>query len=90
MKNKNSEKEKLPIRVFREELGLTRPQVRQATGIAERTLADIEAGKSIPTIDNFLALTRLYKKTLKQMLQAIDFDVSDIPDDCPKNNATSK
>ncbi len=83
MKNKNSDQEKLAIRVFREELGLTRPEVRRFTNIAERTLMDIELGKSIPTVDNVLALARLYKKSLKQILTAMDLDVSDIPDDVP-------
>ena len=78
---KNQEKEKLLVRVFREELGLTRYDVRQATGIAERTLADIESGKSIPNTDNIIALARLYKKSLKKLLAAMTLDVTGIPDD---------
>ena len=78
---KNQEKEKLLVRIFREELGLTRYDVRQATGIAERTLADIESGKSIPNTDNIIALARLYKKSLKKLLTAMKIDVTGIPDD---------
>ena len=89
MKNKNNlEIEKLPVRVFREELGLTRPQVRQMTGIAERTLTDIENGKSLPNIKTFVALACAYKKSLKEMVAAIGLDTTNIPDDCPKNNAS--
>ena len=81
MNQNNQEKEKLLVRIFREELGLTRTDVRQATGIAERTLADIEAGKSIPDTSNIIALARLYKKSFKKILAAIKVDVSGIPDD---------
>ncbi|BAU63039.1 hypothetical protein STA3757_03940 [Stanieria sp. NIES-3757] len=90
MSKKELEKDKLPVRVFREELGLTRSQVRLQTGIAERTLIDIEAGKSIPTVESLLALARLYKKSLKQILKAINLDVSDIPDDEELSNKKSK
>ena len=83
MKKNNSNQDKLAIRIFREELGLTRPQVRQMTNIAERTLMDIESGKSTPNIDNVTALARLYKKSLKEILVAINIDVSGIPDDVP-------
>ena len=81
MSQTNQEKEKLLVRIFREEMGLTRYDVRQATGIAERTLADIEAGKSIPNADNIIALARLYKKSLKKLLNAMNLDTSGIPDD---------
>ena len=74
------------LRQFREELGLTRPQVRQYTGIAERTLVDLEKGKSIPNVENLVALSRLYNKSLKAMLEAMKIDVSGIPDDLPITN----
>ena len=80
--------EKKPVRIFREELGLTRFQVRLKTGIAERTLADIESGKSLPNLENFLSLTKLYKKSLKEMLKAMGLDVSGIPDDLPNKKPT--
>ena len=71
---------KSPLRQFREELGLTRPQVRDKTGIAEKTLFNLEAGKSVPSIENLIALSRLYNKSLKAMLTAMDIDVSGVPD----------
>lgn len=69
------------MRDFREDLGLTRFDVRLKTGITERSLADIEAGRSIPKLTNLLALTRLYDKSLKEMISALGIDVSDIRDD---------
>lgn len=82
----NNNTGKSPLRQFREELGLTRPQVRQHTGIAERTLIDLEKGKSVPNLENLVALSRLYNKSLKQMLKAINMDTSGIPDDLPIPN----
>ena len=90
IKRTKKEAEKLPIRVFREDLGLTRFDVRVQTGITERTLADIEAGRSIPKVENLISLSRTYQKSLKEMLIAMELDVSGVPDDCSKNNATSK
>jgi predicted transcriptional regulator len=74
--------EKHPLRKFRDELNLTRPQVRQITGIAERTQADFESGKSIPTVENLVALARLYKQSLKTIIKSVGIDVTGIPDDC--------
>ena len=86
IKRSKEEIEKLPIRVFREDLGLTRFDVRVQTGITERTLADIEAGRSIPKVENLISLSRAYKKSLKEMLIAMELDVSGIPDDLPQNS----
>ena len=81
MNTKNSKTDSLTVRDFREDLGLTRFDVRVKTGITERSLADIEAGRSIPKLQNLLALTRLYDKSLKEMVTALGMDVSDIKDD---------
>lgn len=82
MKEKNL-KEKLPVRVFREDLGLSRVELGRRIGISERSLADIELGKSIPKLETVVALARECNKSLKVMVQAIGIDVSDIPDDIP-------
>ena len=39
------EKEKSPLRLLREQAGLTRPQVKQHIGVSERMQADWESGK---------------------------------------------
>ena len=88
IKRSKEEIEKLPIRVFREDLGLTRFDVRVQTGITERTLADIEAGRSIPKVENLISLSRAYKKSLKEMLADMGLDTTYIPDDYPKNNTS--
>ena len=81
MKEKNN-REKKPVRVFREELGLTRVELGRRIGLSERSLADIELGNSIPKLETVVALSRELKKSLKVMVQALGLDVSDIPDDC--------
>jgi DNA-binding XRE family transcriptional regulator len=83
MKKKSSQEEKLPVRVYREELGLSRSELSRLIGISERSLADIELGKSIPKLETLIAMARVCKKSLKIMIKGIGLDVSDIPDDVP-------
>jgi DNA-binding XRE family transcriptional regulator len=77
----NSKKEKTPVRVFREELGLTRVELGRRIGLSERSLADIELGNSTPKLETVVALARECKKSLKVMVNALGIDVSGIPDD---------
>ncbi|NJL51347.1 MAG: helix-turn-helix transcriptional regulator [Hydrococcus sp. SU_1_0] len=77
----NSKKEKTPVRVFREELGLTRVELGRRIGLSERSLADIELGNSIPKLETVVALARECKKSLKVMIKALGIDVTGIPDD---------
>jgi DNA-binding XRE family transcriptional regulator len=81
----NSKKEKTPVRIFREELGLTRVELGRRIGLSERSLADIELGNSIPKLETVVFLARECKKSLKEMVAALGIDVSDIPDDLPKD-----
>ena len=83
MKEHNLKEVSFSLRDFREDLGLSRTEVRLQTGVAERSLSDIEAGRAIPKLENLLALTRLYNKPLKVMIAALGMDVSGIPDDVP-------
>ena len=70
----------MPIRAIREAKKLTRPQVRQMTGIAERTLFDIEAGKSVPDSETILSLAKAYSTSIHGIYEALGFDLSDIPE----------
>lgn len=84
MINKRSsqpEKEKTPLRILREEKGYTRPQVKAVIGVSERRQADWESGEAVPSLENAIALARLYKVSLKTLCKAIGLDVSGIPDD---------
>lgn len=69
------------MRVLREELGYTRPQVKAIIGVSERRQADWESGEALPSLENAVALARLYKVSLKTLCKAVGLDVSDIPND---------
>ncbi|TAE14682.1 MULTISPECIES: helix-turn-helix domain-containing protein [unclassified Microcoleus] len=77
----SQEKEKSPLRLLREQAGLTRPQVKQHIGVSERMQADWESGKSMPTVENVAALANLYQVSLKTMFELLGLDVTKIPDD---------
>jgi transcriptional regulator with XRE-family HTH domain len=81
MEDNQQEQEKSPLRLLREEAGLTRPQVKQIIGVSERRQADWEYRKAMPSAENIAALCRLYKVSLKTMFISLGIDVSGIPDD---------
>ncbi|MEH2371501.1 helix-turn-helix domain-containing protein [Nostoc sp.] len=82
IEDNQQQQEKSPLRLLREESGLTRPQVKQKIGVSERRQADWESGKAMPSAENVVALCRLYKVSLKTMFKSLGIDISGIPDDC--------
>ncbi len=76
-----SSQDKSPLRLLREQAGLTRPQVKERIGVSERRQADWESGKALPSAENIASLCRLYKVSLKSMFSALGVDVEGIPDD---------
>ena len=86
---KETLQDKSPLRVLREEAGLTRPQVKQRIGVSERMQADWESGKSMPTVENVAAMARLYQVSLKTMFKFLGVDVSCVPDDLPARSHKS-
>jgi transcriptional regulator with XRE-family HTH domain len=81
MEENRQTQDKLPLRLLREQAGLTRPQVKQIIGVSERRQADWELGKAMPSVENVVALCRLYQVSLKAMCEALGLDISGIPDD---------
>ncbi|MBD2416076.1 helix-turn-helix domain-containing protein [Nostoc sp. FACHB-87] len=81
IEDNQQEQEKSPLRLLREEAGLTRPQVKQIIGVSERRQADWESGKAMPSAENIASLCRLYKVSLKTMFKSLGIDVSGIPND---------
>ena len=69
------------MRFLREQSGYTRPQVRQFIGVSERRQADWESGDALPSLENAVALARLYQISLKEVCKVVGLDVSDVPDD---------
>jgi transcriptional regulator with XRE-family HTH domain len=85
----HQQQEKSPLRLLREQAGLTRPQVKQRIGISERRQADWESGKALPSAENIAALCRMYSVSLKTMFQALGVNVSGIPDDLSDRPTTN-
>lgn len=73
--------DKSPLRLLREQAGLTRPQVKQLIGVSERRQADWESGKAMPSVENVVALCRLYKVSMKTMCKSLGVDVTGVPND---------
>lgn len=69
------------LRFLRESSGYTRPQVRQFIGVSERRQADWESGDALPSLENAVALARLYQISLKEICRVVGLDVSDVPGD---------
>ena len=82
MKDQSNSTE-LPLKSFREELGISRRELSITLGITERSLCSIELGHAIPKLQTLVALADFYKKPLKVMVKAVGIDVSTIPDDTP-------
>lgn len=83
MIEENNQEDKSALRTYRELAGLTRPQVKGFIGVSERRQADWESGHAMPSLENFLALARLYNVSLKALARSMRLDVSGIPDDEP-------
>ena len=81
MEENSTNREKSPLRQLREQAGLTRPQVKQLIGVSERRQADWESGIAMPSIENIVAMSRLYKVSLKTICKSLGIDVTNVPDD---------
>lgn len=81
LEKQTQNQDKSPLRLLREEAGLTRPQVRDKIGVSERRQADWESGKAMPNAENVAALCRLYRVSLKTMFSSLGINTLGIPDD---------
>ncbi|WP_375471063.1 helix-turn-helix domain-containing protein [uncultured Nostoc sp.] len=77
----HAKEDKSPLRLLREQAGLTRPEVKHLIGVSERRQADWESGKAMPSIENVIALCRLYKVSMKTMCKSLGVDVTGVPND---------
>lgn len=60
------------LKDLREESGLSQSQVAEALGIpAYQLVSNWERGKSRPNLDHVVDLADLYKRTTKQIVQAV-------------------
>lgn len=73
--------DKSPLRLLREQNQLTQYQLRQLIGVSERRLSDWENGKAKPSLENAVALARVYQVSLKVICQYCGIDVTGVPGD---------
>lgn len=73
--------DKFPLRQLREKNQLTQYQLRQLIGVSERRLSDWENGKAKPSLENAVALARVYRVSLKVICRYCGIDVTGVPDD---------
>ncbi len=59
------------LQSVREQSGLTRAEVSSRTGIPRSTLAKIEAGVNIPTIEQFIRLANSLRLRLPKLLMDV-------------------
>src|SRR5256885_14197918 len=59
------------LQSLREQSGLTRAEVSSRTGISRSTLAKIEAGMNIPTIEQFIRLANSLRVRLPKLLMDV-------------------
>ena len=72
------------LKTLRESAGLTQPELSQRMNCGIRIIGDWENGRRVPRFDNAIALARELNVSLKELARAMDLDVSDIEDDCPR------
>ncbi|MBO0348661.1 helix-turn-helix transcriptional regulator [Phormidium pseudopriestleyi FRX01] len=81
MVHNNNTQPKSPLRIQRESIGLTQPELARQVGVSDRNIRDWENGASLPRLDRAAALARSLRVPLKQICKWMQIDVSGIPDD---------
>lgn len=72
------DRDKSPLRLLREQNQLTQYQLRQLIGVSERRLSDWENGKAKPSLENAVALARVYQVSLKVICECCGIDVTGV------------
>ncbi len=73
--------EKSLLRQLREQNQLTQFQLRLQIGVSERRFSDWENGRAKPSLENAVALARVYRVSLKVICHYCGIDVTGVPDD---------
>ena len=69
------------MRQLREQNQLTQFQLRLQIGVSERRFSDWENGRAKPSLENAVALARVYRVSLKVICHYGGIDVTGVPDD---------
>ena len=79
----NQKTEKVTLKTLREATGLTQPELSVKLKFGLKTIGNWENGHSLPRLDRAVALAREFGVSLKVLSEAMDIDVSGVPDDNP-------
>ena len=79
----NTETKKVTFKTLREATGLTQPELSVKMNFGLKTISNWENGHSIPRLDRAIALAREFGVSLKVLSEAMNLDISDVPDDIP-------
>lgn len=75
--------EQLTLKMLREGVNLTQPELSRRMNVGIRIIGDWESGRKIPRFDNAVALARELGVSLKVLARAMGLDVEGVPDDEP-------
>jgi transcriptional regulator with XRE-family HTH domain len=73
--------EEITLKALRENLGLTQGELGNRLGLSYRTIAEWEAGRQIPRLDNAIALAKELGVSIITLAKALRIDVSGLPDE---------
>lgn len=79
----NTETKKVTFKTLREATGLTQPELSVKMKFGLRTISNWENGHAVPRLDRAIALAREFGVSLKVLAEAMNLDVSGVPDDIP-------
>jgi DNA-binding XRE family transcriptional regulator len=83
----NSEKEKSPLKLFREERDIEQEDLADMIGVNVRSVRSWENTSAMPSLDKAARLCSSLGISFKQLCQAKGLDISSIPDDAPLKSA---
>lgn len=64
----------MSFKIMRIRAGLTQPQVSEALGIPQSTIACWETGRALPRADKLPALAKLFKCSIDELLKGDEKD----------------
>ncbi len=90
-KSKSTTKEGTPtLKSLIESAGYTQISLAKELNLSASIIGYYVAGEKKPRVDRFLEICERLNVSPKTLAKSMGMDVSRVPDDCPKNNATSK
>ena len=71
----------ITLKKLRQDLGYSQEDLGRRIGCSFRSIAEWEAGRQVPRLDNALALARELGVSLKTLADVMRLDIRGVPDD---------